>query len=63
MKSPLTGEPIRQDAKTIVMQEGNAVATYSREYYRLASESEPQTRFIDLQLVGDEHAIAVPVAT
>ena len=68
MKTPIVGTPIRQDADSFTMQEGNAIATYSRRYYRLADEryqsSEPLMLFttdpLPIKLTGALHAIAVP---
>lgn len=64
----ITGTPIRQDATSFTVQEGNAVATYSRQFYRLADErpevAEPVaivwTDPLPIELTGAEHMIAVP---
>jgi len=55
MKTPVTGNVIRIDADRIVIDEGDAICTYSRDYYRLAHELEQP-----LELVYGLHAIAKP---
>lgn len=68
MLAAILGTPIRQDAQSFSVQEGDAVATYSRQYYRLANErpaaAEPIaiciTDPLPLELAGAEHMIAVP---
>ena len=51
---PVTGTVIRIDADRIVIDEGDAICTYSREYYALSLE--PTTK-----LVYGLHAVAAPV--
>lgn len=55
MKAPVVGNVIRIDARSFVIDEGDAICTYSREYYRLAHELEQP-----LELVYGLHAIAKP---
>ena len=55
MKTPVMGNVIRIDADRIVIDEGDAICTYSREYYRLAHDLEQP-----LELVYGLHAIAKP---
>ena len=52
----VNGNVIRSDADRFVIDEGNAISTFSREYYSLALE--PATK-----LVYGLHAVAVPVYT
>jgi hypothetical protein len=61
VKTAIIGTPIRQDARTIVMQEGDAIATYSREYYRLAADRVESGKSPALGLAGVFHKIAVPI--
>ncbi len=69
MKTPITGTPIREDADTIVVQEGDAVATYSKRYYRQVTErpqpAEPialyRTAPLPIRLDGAAHLVAVPL--
>lgn len=56
-KTPLTGIPIREDAEYIVLEEGGAVAKYSRERFYLTIEP---VQPIQLGFTGNNHAIAVP---
>ncbi|MEK0313707.1 hypothetical protein [Cohnella sp. 56] len=73
MKLALTGTPVMENASHIIMQEGEATVTYSRQYYRLSEETsgagEPiaihMTDKLPLQLSGNDlgHRIAVPVIT
>ena len=53
---PVTGNVIRSDADRFVIDEGDAICTYSREYYSLSLE--PATK-----LVYGLHAVAAPVYT
>lgn len=55
MKAPVMGNVIRANACSFVIWEGDAICTYSREYYRLAHELEQP-----LELVYGLHAIAKP---
>ena len=55
MKTPVMGNVIRIDARSFVIDEGDAICTYSREYYRLAYDLEQP-----LELVYGLHAIAKP---
>ncbi|MBB6670244.1 hypothetical protein [Cohnella nanjingensis] len=69
LKTLLTGTPIRQDADTIVMQEGDAVATYSRQYYRQAQEPAAEgtpimmhsTEQMAVEIVCGLHGVLAPV--
>lgn len=67
MLTAILSAPIRQTAGMIVAQEGNAVATYSRRFYRetqLVPDSEPvlsrYERKLPLKLDGVDHMIAIP---
>ena len=53
-KMTVRGIPLHIDDRRIVLLEGDAICTYSREYYRLSLE--PATK-----LVYGLHAVAVPV--
>ena len=55
MKTPVMGNVIRADARSFVIDEGNAIVTYSRDWYRLAYDLEQP-----LELVYGLHAIAKP---
>lgn len=67
--TPLTGVVISQNAEAIIVQEGDAVATYSRRFYRLPHDqdktSEPiaisWTDPLPVELVYGSHAVLAPV--
>ena len=52
----IIGNVIRIDADRIVIDEGDAICTYSREYYSLSLEPK-------MKLVYGLHAVAAPVYT
>ncbi|MBP1975515.1 hypothetical protein J2Z47_003765 [Cohnella thailandensis] len=62
----ITGTPIRQDAESFTVQEGDAVATYNRRYYRLDTrpEAEPIVtrleRQLPIELIGSREQFASP---
>mgnify|MGYP001457280899 CR=1 FL=1 len=55
LKTTITGIPIHVTADRIVVQNGAAVDTYSRDWYRMAHELEQP-----FELVYGLHAIAKP---
>jgi len=55
MKAPVMGNVIRIDERSFVIDEGDAICTYSRDWYRLAYDLEQP-----LELVYGLHAIAKP---
>jgi len=54
-KLPITGRLIDVSAKRFVVRDGDAVDTYSRDWYRMAYDLEQP-----LELVYGLHAIAKP---
>lgn len=65
LKMMLIGQLIRENESEIVMQEGEAVATYSREFYRLPRDFLNDDDYASVPLVlqfnaESFHGVAMP---